>query len=266
MDKIIHFENVTWRRNQKEILKNINWKVNQGEHWCILGLNGSGKTSLLNIVTGYQYPTSGKVSILGEEFGKTNIPKLRKRIGYMSSALGQISRRLNREKTENIVVSGKFASLGLYEEVSQGDWEKADKLLTSLRLDYLSGRNFGELSQGEQRKVLIARALMADPELLILDEPCSGLDVLSREEVLDLIMATDARKCHILYVTHHIEEIVESITHALLIRDGEIVAAGPKEEVLTEQYLSDTYKIPVHINWESGRPWLTIPKSEKMKD
>ena len=260
MESIIHLQNVIWRRNRQEILKNINWEVKPGEHWCILGLNGSGKTSILNVVTGYNYPTAGAVSVLGNEFGKTNIPELRKRIGYVSNSLGQFSQSLNREKVENIVVSGKFASIGLYEEVQQKDWEKADELLSTLRLSYVSGKHYQNLSQGEQRRVLIARALMADPEILILDEPCSGLDVLSREEVLDLMNDINKRDCHLLYVTHHIEEIVEAISHVLLVRDGEIVAAGPKQEVLTDELLSETFKIPVTVRWEDERPWLTIPK------
>lgn len=260
MESIIDLQDVIWRRNRQEILKNINWEVKSGEHWCILGLNGSGKTSILNIVTGYNYPTAGRVSVLGNEFGKTNIPDLRKRIGYVSNSLGQFSQSLNREKVENIVVSGKFASIGLYEEVQQEDWEKADELLSTLRLRYVSGKHYQDLSQGEQRRVLIARALMADPEILILDEPCSGLDVLSREEVLGLMNDINKRNCHLLYVTHHIEEIVEAISHVLLVRDGEIVAAGRKQEVLTDDLLSETFKIPVNVRWDDERPWLTIPK------
>lgn len=260
MGEVIRIEQVTWRKAEKEILRNINWHVKEGEHWGILGLNGSGKTSLLNIVTGYQFPTSGKVVVLENEYGKTNIPELRKKIGYVSSKLDDFNHHLLREKVEAIVVSGKFASFGLYEEVYQEDWEKAAELLASLRLKSLSGKYYRDLSQGEQRKTLIARALMADPEILILDEPCSGLDILSREEVLELLAVMDKRNCHILYVTHHTEEIVDTITHVLLIRDGEIVATGPKQEVLTDELLSDVYKIPVNVRWENARPWLTVQK------
>lgn len=262
MEKIIQFQQVTWRRNSREILKDINWEVKEGEHWCILGLNGSGKTSLLNIVTGYNYPTSGKVSVLGNVFGKTNIPELRKRIGFVSSSLDQFSQNLHKEITENIVVSGKFASIGLYEEVSEEDWAQADQLLESLRLSHLKGKSYRSLSQGEQQKVLIARALMSKPEILILDEPCTGLDVLAREEVLQWINDVNERDCHLLYVTHHIEEIVDVISHVLLICDGEIVAGGPKKEVLTDERLSETYKIPVTVRWEDNRPWLTVPKAK----
>ncbi|MEH7345423.1 ABC transporter ATP-binding protein [Bacillus sp. JJ1532] len=260
MGNIVTFKNVSWRRNGEEILSNLNWSIGQNEHWAILGLNGSGKTSLLNIVTGYQFPTAGEVAVLGNIFGKTNLPELRREIGFVSSSLDRFSNSLNHETVEDIVLSGKFASIGLYEEVSTKDVEKAESIINSLRLDYLKGKHFRLLSQGEKRRVLIARALMSNPKLLILDEPCTGLDVLSREEVLFLIKAIVNNNCHLIYVTHHIEELVEEITHALLLRDGKIVAAGPKREVLTDELLSETFKTPVGVRWEEDRPWLTVKK------
>ncbi|WP_153723303.1 ABC transporter ATP-binding protein [Sporosarcina cascadiensis] len=260
MDKVITFEDVSWRRKDQDILSEINWEVKKNEHWCILGLNGSGKTSLLNIVTGYNYPTTGNVSVLGLEFGRTNLPELRKRIGYVSSSFDKFATILERETVKEVIVSGKFASFGLYEKVADTDWEKADVLLSTLRLSYLKGRMFNTLSQGEKRRVLIARALMSNPEILIFDEPCTGLDVYSREEVLDLMNKINEKNCHLLYVTHHIEEITDIISHVLLIRDGKIVASGPKKEVLTDELLSEAYKMPVAIHWEENRPWLTIKK------
>ncbi|GIN74550.1 ABC transporter ATP-binding protein [Bacillus sp. J14TS2] len=264
MDKVISFEDVSWRRNKQEILDLINWNVKKNEHWCILGLNGSGKTSLLNIVNGYNFPTTGKVTVLGNEFGKTSLPDLRRKIGYVSSSLERFLNVLEQETVEEVVVSGKFASFGLYEHVFDQDWEKADFLLSTLRLTYLSGKTYSMLSQGERRRVLIARALMSDPEILILDEPCTGLDVFSREEVLNLMNKIDQKNCHLLYVTHHIEEIADIISHVLLIRDGKIVASGPKKEVLTDELLSKAYKMPVKIRWEENRPWLTIQKASSV--
>ncbi len=260
MERIITLENVCWRRSGEEILKDINWTVNANEHWAILGLNGSGKTSVLNIVTGYNYPTSGKVKVLDTEFGKASLPEMRKKIGYVSSSLGRFAQTMNREMTENIIVSGKYASFGLYQEITDEDREKAEGILNSLRLSYLKGKRYDLLSQGEQRRVLIGRALMARPDLLILDEPCSGLDVLAREDVLDMAEKVAKQSCHLLYVTHHIEEITNAITHVLLIRDGKLVAGGPKKEVLTDEVLTDTYKIPVKVHWEGGRPWMSITR------
>lgn len=251
-------KNVSLVRNQKQILSNVHWEVKQGEHWGILGLNGSGKTSLLNIVNGYHFPTSGEVSVLGNLFGKTNLPELRKKIGFVSSSLDRFSNIVNRETVQRVVVSGKFASFGIYEAIEPDDWDKANILLESLRLSYLKDQPFYRLSQGEQRRVLIARALMNDPEMLILDEPCSGLDILSREQLLTMLHEITKNNCHILYVTHHIEELVQEISHVLLIKDGEVVAAGPKKEVIVEELLSNTFHVPVKVVWENKRPFLSI--------
>lgn len=264
MDEVISFRDVSWIRGTQEILSHIHWAINEQEHWCILGLNGSGKTSLLNIVTGYNFPSSGKVTVLGNEFGKTNLPELRKKIGYVSSSLEKFLYIMERETVEKVVVSGKFASFGLYENVADADWEKANSILVTLRLAHLKGKTYNLLSQGERRRVLIARALMSDPQILILDEPCTGLDVFSREEVLHLMNDIHQRNCHLLYVTHHIEEITDVISHVLLIRDGKIVASGPKREVLTDGLLSEAYKMPVRIHWEENRPWLTIQKNAEV--
>ncbi|MBS4197388.1 ABC transporter ATP-binding protein [Lederbergia citri] len=260
MEKVVSMKNVSFRRNKQEILSGIDWEIKKDQHWAILGLNGSGKTSLLNIVTGYQFPTTGDVKVLDFQFGKSYIPDLRKEIGFVSSSLERFSEVLDYETVEEIVVSGKFASIGLYEEVTDADWEKAESLLKSFRLDYLKGKRFHLLSQGEKRRVLIARSLMSDPRILILDEPCSGLDILSREDVLLLTKEIATYNCHLIYVTHHIEELVEEISHVLLLRDGKIVAAGPKIEVVTDELLTETFGISVGVHWEENRPWLSVKK------
>ncbi|GAB3059710.1 ABC transporter ATP-binding protein [Salinicoccus sesuvii] len=263
MDKIISLDNVLWKRDGEEILKGINWEVNSGEHWAILGLNGSGKTSLLNIVTGYNYPTSGKVSVLGTEFGKASLPEMRRKIGFVSNALGKFQQTMSRETAKNIVLSGKFASFGIYEEITSEDERQAGNILKELRIEYISDKRYAVLSQGEQRRVLLGRALMSTPELLILDEPCAGLDVLAREDVLSVTESVAQDKLPLLYVTHHIEEITDVITHVLLIRDGTIVAKGRKQTVLTSEILSKAYKIPVKLHWESGRPWMSVERTHK---
>lgn len=258
MDKVIEMENVVWRREKQGILKGIDWTVNKGEQWAMLGLNGSGKTSILNVITGYNYPTEGRVNVIGTEFGKASLPEMRKRIGYVSNALERFNSTLNRENVENVILSGKFSSFGVYEEVSEDDRAAAGHILQNLRLSHLSDKKYQVLSQGEKRRVIIGRAMMADPELLIFDEPCAGLDVLAREDVLNITDYIVEMNCHILYVTHHIEEITDAVTHVLLLKDGEIVASGPKKEVLTSELLSDTYKIPVNVHWENNRPWMSI--------
>ncbi|MFC3418572.1 ABC transporter ATP-binding protein [Salinicoccus hispanicus] len=263
MEKIIKLENVVWRRDGEEILKDISWEVDHGEHWAILGLNGSGKTSMLNIIMGYNYPTAGGVSVLGTEFGKASLPEMRKKIGFVSNALGKFQQTMNRETIENIILSGKFASFGIYEEITSEDERRAANILKDLRLEYISGKRYAVLSQGEQRRVLLGRALMSQPELLILDEPCAGLDVLAREDVLSMTESVAEDTLPLLYVTHHIEEITDAITHVLLIRDGEIIAKGPKQEVLTTENLSAVYKIPVRMHWEAERPWMSVERPQK---
>ncbi len=258
MDTIISLEGVSWKREGREILSGIDWEMKKGEHWGILGLNGSGKTSILNIISGYHFPSEGNVTVLDYPFGKSYLPDLRKEIGFVSSSLSRFSHIIEYESIEEIIVSGKFASFGIYEEVAKADWEKADGLIERFRLNKLKGKPYHLLSQGERRRVLIARSLMNDPKLLILDEPCSGLDILSREQVLALTKEIDRSNCSIIYVTHHIEELVEGITHVLLLSEGKIVAAGPKEEVLKDKLLSETFHLPVNVRWEENRPWISV--------
>ncbi|WP_409978181.1 ABC transporter ATP-binding protein [Anoxybacteroides tepidamans] len=258
-------ENVSLIKEDRLILKDIHWKVHENEHWAILGLNGSGKTSLLNIVSGYQYPTRGEASVLGHTFGKTNLPELRKQIGFVSSFLDHFHQTLALETVEDIVVSGKFATIGLYDEMTEEDRKQAEQLLASFRMDHLKQKNYATLSQGEKRKVLIARALMAKPSLLILDEPSVGLDLFTREELLSSIKDIIKHKqCHVLYVTHYIEEIIEEITHVLLLKDGKIVASGKKEDVLTDECLSEAFQLKLKVHWEHSRPWVSIYTKEAL--
>ena len=155
-----------------------------GEHWSILGLNGSGKTTLLNIITGYLWPTTGSVKVLGKVFGETSIPELRKQIGFVSSSL---QRELHNDTVLSIILSGKFASIGLYHNVTQADIEKASYILKLMDCKHLQERYFDQLSQGEQQRVLIGRALMASPKILILDEPATGLDIIQKENFYKLL-------------------------------------------------------------------------------
>lgn len=264
MSNLISLKNVTWKREGRSILNEINWEVKEGEQWAVLGLNGSGKTSLLNIISSYLFPTKGEVNVLGFEFGNSYIPDLRHEVGVFSSSLEKFSETLDFETVEEIVASGKFASFGLYQDVPEDVWEQANLLISKFRLDYLKGKEYGVLSHGEKRRVLIARALMNNPKLLILDEPCSGLDILSREEILELMKDITQNQCHLIYVTHHIEELTEDITHVMLLHKGEIVGAGPKRDILKDELLTKTFELPVRIHWEEGRPWLSVQKHEAL--
>ncbi|MBB4824439.1 iron complex transport system ATP-binding protein [Sporosarcina luteola] len=265
MESIIHLQHIFYKRGTNEILSNVDLTMKPGEHWAILGLNGSGKTSLLNIMAAHQFPTEGEVEILGNRFGETNLPELRKKIGFVSSSLERFSQMFINEIVERVVISGKYASFGLYEQTSKEDWEKAEELLHDFRLTYLKGKKISLLSEGEKRRVFIARALMSEPSLLILDEPCSGLDILSREQFLHSLHTVAKTNCHLVYVTHHVEEIIEDITHVLLMRNGQVVAAGPKQDVITDELLTKTYSVPVKVQWEGRRPYLHVDQSTVLR-
>lgn len=255
---MIQLENVTVIRNGKQLLKNINWTVQKGEHWAILGLNGSGKTSLLNVINGYLYPTSGKVRVLEEEFGKTNIPELRKELGFISSSLKQQLK--DYDSVLSIVLSGIFASIGLYEAVERKDLDEARKLMEQLGIKHLENSQYGLLSEGEKQRVLIARALMAKPKILILDEPCNGLDIIAREEFLEFIenLAQQEFCPTLIYVTHHVEEILPCFSHALLLKEGEVYTKGLTKNLLTEENLSQFFGRTVAIQEEQNRTWIAI--------
>lgn len=256
--KVIDIKDVSWVRNQKTILTNIDWSATKGQHWAVLGLNGSGKTTLLNMVNGYIWPTTGKVSVLEQPFGKTDIRELRKSIGWVSSSLQE---RMNgRQMTQNIVVSGKYASIGLYEEPTEEDFEEAYHLMEKLGCHTVYNRTYDTCSSGEKQKVLIARALMAKPKLLILDEPTNGLDFLSREELLSTInqLASQEDAPMLIFVTHHIEEILPVFTHTLLMREGSVFNQGKREDILNSDTLSDFFQKPISVEWRSNRAWLTL--------
>lgn len=255
---VIRVKDVSWKRNGKLILKDINWQVKEREHWAILGLNGSGKTTLLNMLNGYIWPTTGTVSVLNEHFGQTDMRELRKRIGWVSSSLEQ--RILGTQPVEQIVISGKFGSTGLYDERTKEDEEKAFQLLEQLDCRSLFGKEYRICSQGQQQRVLIARALMAEPELLILDEPTNGLDFIAREQLLESIsvIAKGKDAPTLLFVTHHAEEISPLFTHAMLIKEGTIFSKGSRETILQSTSMSTFFDRNVQVEWIADRPWVTM--------
>lgn len=260
MTDIIQMEHVYWRREKKEILQDMNWSVTKGEHWTVLGLNGSGKTTLLQMVNGYIWPTTGKVSVLQRPFGKTDIRELRKSIGWVSSSLQE---RINgRHLAQDIVISGKFASIGLYEEPTAADREKSLSLMDQLNCGHLIDRTYDTCSSGEKQKILIARGLMAEPELLILDEPSSGLDFIAREELMATInrIAFQENAPTIILVTHHIEEILPAFSHTLMLKEGRVFDQGRREQTLTSENMSAFFEKQINVTWENNRPWMSLIK------
>lgn len=239
--------NVSLERQNKKLLNNVTWQVNKGEHWAILGLNGSGKTSLLKLITAEYWTSQGSVEVLGNKFGGTDISNMRTKIGIVGSFIAE---RLSPHMlAEKIVLTGKYKSSILYTEYGEKELEEARQMLISIGGEHLLGRIYASLSQGEKQLLLIARSLMESPEILILDEATSGLDLFARKKLLTQIeqITSLPNAPTIIYVTHHAEEITRSFTHVLLLKKGQIIAEGPKNEVLTETILSDFYDQKVSI-------------------
>lgn len=256
---IIEYENVEFIRDGRIILDNINWTVKEGENWAILGLNGAGKSTIINMLSAYDMPTRGSISVFGEKFGNYDWSKVKRRIGFVSNSLNRFIGTLNTQSVKNIVLSGKHSSIGLYEDVTEEDLERADDLIRRFRIKHVENNRYNTLSQGEQRLSLLARAFMNIPDILVLDEPCSGLDVRARETLLNVLEDEISKtSATILYITHQIEEIVPSITNIALLYEGRIIAQGKKKEILTEKLLSEVYSVPIRLTWENDRPWIIV--------
>ena len=254
MTAVLDFADVTIRRGQATLLECVSWRVEEDERWVILGPNGAGKTTLLQVAAAQIHPTAGVAGILDEVLGTVDVFELRPRIGLTSAALAD---RIPRgERVHDVVVSASYAVLGRWREEYDGlDHERADLLLTEVGARHLVDRTFGTLSEGERKRVQIARALMADPELLLLDEPAAGLDLGGREDLVSTlsVLAADPASPATVLVSHHVEEIPPGFTHALLLRRGQVVAAGPLEDVVTEANLSATFGMPLTLQHQDGR-------------
>ncbi len=241
MTPILEVNDLRVQRGATVILDRVHWRVERGQHWVILGANGSGKTSLLRALTGYLAPTRGGIRLLGEVFGESDWRQLRLHLGVVTHSFGGLIPLC--EPALDTVVSGKFAQLDLWARVTAADRAAARKLLRLVGATALARREWQHLSQGERQRVLIARALMARPQLLILDEPCAGLDPVAREDFLALVnrLARRRRGPALVLVTHHVEEITPAFTHALLLRGGRVVAAGARAAVLNSRHLSAVF-------------------------
>lgn len=257
---VLEIHGLRIERGRTAILRGVDWQILRGEHWVILGANGSGKTSLLKALTGFLSPTSGEFSVLGQRYGASDWRQLRLKVGVVTSAFAAAIPLA--ERAIETVMSGKFAQLDLWARVSHADREAALKLLRRVGAAGIADREWLYLSQGERQRVLIARALMAQPRLLIFDEPCAGLDPVARESFLQLVnrlaRTRGATSPALIFVTHHVEEITPAFTHALLLRRGEVVAAGPKNRVLTSQHLTDTFGAPMKLSRFQRRYRLSL--------
>lgn len=245
---LIEFAGVNVVRGGKRILDDIDWRVAEGDRWVVLGPNGAGKTTLLAIAATLTHPTGGVASVLDELLGLTDVFELRPRIGVASASLAQ--QIDDDERALDVVRTGVYAMLGRWrEEYDDVDNARAMQLLASWGADALAHRSFGTLSEGERKRVQIARAQMPDPELLLLDEPAAGLDLGAREDLLSRLsaLASNPHAATIVLVTHHVEEIPPGMTHAMLLRDGRIIACGRIDDVLTDANLSATFGLPLRV-------------------
>lgn len=254
MSEVLNLDSVSVRRGTNFLLDDFSLTVAEGEHWAVLGPNGAGKTTLLEIAAGRMHPTKGTATILEEQLGRVDVFELRPRIGYASTILA--NRIPNSEAVLDTVLTAAYGVTGRWvEEYEQDDIERARDLLAAFHITHLADRTFGTLSEGERKRVQIARALMTDPELLLLDEPASGLDFGGREELLGALSEILSSKWApaTIMVTHHVEEIPAGITHVLLLSEGTDLAAGPIEETLTAENLAATFGIDVKLTRDGQR-------------
>ena len=245
---------MTVRRGQATLIDSVDWTVTEDQRWVVLGPNGAGKTTLLQVASAQMHPTAGVAGILDEVLGTVDVFDLRPRIGLTSAALAE---RIPRdERVRDVVVSASYGVVGRWREAYDDlDHERAHELLVEVGVAHLADRTFGTLSEGERKRVQVARALMTDPELLLLDEPAAGLDLGGREDLVNTlsVLADDPGSPATVLVSHHVEEIPPGFTHAMLLRGGRVVAAGPVDDVVTEEHLGETFGMPLVLQRDNGR-------------
>src|SRR5213075_860816 len=245
---VLEIRDLHVRRGKTIILNSVSWRVERGQHWVILGANGSGKTSLLSALTGYLTPSGGEIAVFSRRYGETDWRELRKRIGLVSSSVRQMMSES--EPALQTIVSGKNAMIDFWGRVTRSDRARASRILEQIECEYLAERAWVFLSQGERQRVLIGRALMANPQLLILDEPCAGLDPVAREHFLQFLDRLGRKRSAptLVLVTHHVEEIMPVFNRALLLKSGQVLASGAKQDVLGSRLLSQTFDSQVQLH------------------
>jgi iron complex transport system ATP-binding protein len=255
---ILSVTGLTVTRRGTKILRAVDWSVNAGEMWTILGANGSGKTSLLSCLTGFLTPASGTVTVLGETYGASDWTQLKKRIGLVSSSVRQMVE--DTERPREIIGGGRYGQINFWGRLTKDDLRQVEVIARQVRCTPLLDRDWAVLSQGERQRVLTGRALMTQPELLILDEPCAGLDPVARDRFVHFMqrLATQKRGPAVVLVTHHLEEIPPACTHVLALHKGAVAAAGPIKEVITDPIISKIFGAPVQVQCREGKWELSL--------
>ena len=251
---MLRFSHVDLDRVPVPVLRSIDWEVGRGERWAVLGPNGSGKTTLMLLASGYLHPSRGAVDVLGQRLGRTDVRALRERLAMVSASIARMI--LPWLAAREVVVSARHGALEpWWHTYSQSERHKAGALLAAAGFERVAERPFGQLSEGERQQVLLARALMTDPELLLLDEPCAGLDMGGREHLVARLgaLAADPASPPTILVTHHVEEIPRRFTHVLLLSQGRVLSAGPIDEALSASALSDCFGLPLKLRYDDGR-------------
>lgn len=254
MASVLEFDDVSLTRDGSAILSHVTWRVNSNERWVVLGPNGAGKTTMLQVAASLLHPSSGRAVVLDETLGSTDVFELRPRIGFASTAL---ARRIpGNERVLDVVMTASYSVTGRWnEEYDEVDVRRAQRVLREWHLGGFEDRHFGTLSDGEQKRVQIARAIMTDPELLLLDEPAASLDLGAREELLQLLgaYASESSSPAMVMVTHHVEEIPSGFTHGLLLRDGQIAAAGTLGDIITSEHLTAAFGLDLVVTRDGDR-------------
>jgi len=253
-DEVLKLRGVSVRREASLLVRNVDWTAHEDERWIVIGPNGAGKTTLLQVAATLLHPTEGTVEVLGERLGDVDVFELRPRIGLTSASLAE--RVPASEKVIDLVLTASYAILGRWkEEYESSDVTRAVELLDALGCAHLIRRRFATLSEGERKRVQIARAMMPDPEMLLLDEPAAGLDLGGREDLLRRlsVLAMNPKAPMMVLVTHHVEEVPDGFTHAMLLRRGTVLVAGPIEEVFTAKNLSRCFGLPLEIERHQSR-------------
>jgi len=248
---IVELKDVACKAGNRYLLRDVTWNIKQGDHWVVFGMNGSGKTTLLSIIAGFKHFTNGEVKVFGENFNDENILEIRKKIGWVSASF--FDKYYSKESALNIVLSGRNGTLGLDDAITLADVKLAKSLLCELKLGDKVNRTFDMFSKGERQNILIARALISNPDILILDEPCNGLDVYNRNYLFKTIEELSKKKeLTIIYVTHYVEEILPLFKNILMLKNGYIFRSGKINEIMCEESVSELLGYKVELNQESN--------------